>query len=75
MKKSRSTEEQMVLILRETDRDTVAKRYGVSEQTIDTLEEELRCVPGERRSSAERTGAGEGAPEEAGGGATCGSRR
>ncbi len=37
MKKSRFTEEQMVSIRRETDRDTVptvAKRHGVSEQTI-----------------------------------------
>src|SRR5215470_6349420 len=39
MKKSRFTEEQIVSILQETDRDTVpvvAKRHGVSEQTIYT---------------------------------------
>jgi putative transposase len=39
MKKSRFTEEQIVSILRETDRDSVpvvAKRHGVSEQSIYT---------------------------------------
>ena len=48
MKKSKFTEEQIVGILRETDRDpvaTVAKRHGVSEQAIYTWKKRFGSFP------------------------------
>jgi hypothetical protein len=56
MKKSRFAEEQIVSILRETDWDTmrvVAKRQGVSEQSMQRSETAIAITTSERRNLIE----------------------
>jgi hypothetical protein len=70
MGKTRFSDEQMVAILRETDRDpiaAVAKRHGVRADLH--VAQAVRHVPGRRRAELEAAGGGERAAEEAGGGA------
>ena len=69
MRKGRFSEEQMVAIIREADRDpvaAVAKRHGVSEQTIYTWRKRFGGSAGERRQAAAAARGRECAAEEAG---------
>jgi len=69
MREARFTEEQMVAIIREADRDqisAVAKRHGISKQTIYTWRKRFGGFSVERRPAPEAARDREYAAEEAG---------
>jgi len=70
MRKVRFTEEQMVAIMREADREpvaVVAKRHGISEQTIYVWRKRFGGLQSNDVRLAEATRGRECAAEEAGG--------
>ena len=68
MRKCRFADEQMVVILREADRDPIAaaaKKHGVSEQSIYKWRRRFSAMLGRRHQTPEAARSGERAAEEA----------